>query len=147
MSSFQKPENALKRAQELVEVGKKMDALITLHDALQYRKFRNLWTETMERIITKHLELCVELRKIKIARDGLHQYRTMCQAANNINSLESVIQKFRKAAEDKVNDARAKALKDLEMAEVEDLDEMEAPQTILLHAIQAQDTRQQSQDR
>mmetsp|Transcript_114923 Transcript_114923/g.371421 ORF Transcript_114923/g.371421 Transcript_114923/m.371421 type:complete len:1190 (-) Transcript_114923:112-3681(-) len=144
MATFQKPENALKRAEELIEVGKKQDALDTLHAAIQHRRFRNLWTTTIERIMVRHLELCVELKKMRTAREGLYQYRTMCQAAN-IGSLELVVQRFRKAAEEKVSEA--KKAKDLQMAELADLDEMEAPQTILLRAIQAQDTRQQSQDR
>mmetsp|Transcript_23469 Transcript_23469/g.52737 ORF Transcript_23469/g.52737 Transcript_23469/m.52737 type:complete len:1166 (+) Transcript_23469:139-3636(+) len=143
MATFQKPENALKRAEELIAVGKKQDALDTLHAAMQNRKFRNLWTTTIERIMVRHLELCVELKKMRTAREGLYQYRTMCQAAN-IGSLELVVQRFRKAAEEKVSEA--KKLKDSQ-ADLADLDEMEAPQTILLRAIQAQDTRQQSQDR
>eukprot|EP00971_Amphidinium_carterae_P341224 6479921-Amphidinium_carterae.1 len=145
MATFQKPENALKRAEELIDVDKKQDALDTLHAAILHRKFRNLWTSTIEQIMIKHLELCVELKKTRIAREGLHQYRTTCQAAN-IGSLEHVVQKLRAAAENKVSEARNKA-ESGRMAELEDLDEMEAPQTILLRAIQAQDTRQQSQDR
>lgn len=143
-TTFQKPENALKRAEELIEVGKKQDALETLHAAIQYKKFRNLWTNTIESIMVRHLELCVDLKKMRIAREGLHQYRTTCQAAN-IGSLELVVQKFRQAAEKKVNEA--KKLKDDQMAAMEDLDEMESPETVMLNAIQAQDTRQQSQDK
>jgi len=144
MAMFQKPENALKRAEELSEVGKKQDALDTLNAALQQRKFRSLWTPVIQDIMIKHLNLCVELKKMRTAREGLYQYRTMCQAAN-ISSLEVVVQSLRLAAEEKVNEAKKQ--KDLAMVEMADLDEMEAPQTILLKAIQAQDTRQQSQDR
>ena len=32
---FQKPETALKRAQELISVGKELDALETLHDTIK----------------------------------------------------------------------------------------------------------------
>merc|ERR1712232_1363848 len=46
--------------------------------------------------------------------------------------------------EDKVSEAK-KSQESNE--EIDDLDEMESPQTILLRAIQAQDTRQQSQDK
>merc|ERR1719491_2756572 len=92
----------------------------------------------------KHLELSVELKLMRSARDGLYQYRTICQAAN-LSSLQDVVQKFRKLAEEKVNEARK--LQDSNAAEMGDLDEMEAPQTILLRAIQAGDTRQQSQDK
>ena len=144
MATFQKPENALKRAEELIDVGKKQDALDTLHAAIQHRKFRNMWTQTIESIMLRHLELCVELKKMRTAREGLYQYRAMCQAAN-IGSLEIVVTRFRKVAEEKVQEAKKQ--KDLDMEKMADFDEMEAPQTILLRAIQASDTRQQSQDR
>lgn len=124
-------------------MGKKQDALDTLHAWIQGRKFKAMWTTTNEQIMIRHLELCVELKKMRVAREALHQYRTTCQA--NISSLETVVKRFREAAEEKVNEAKKQ--KDLQMAEMENLDEMEAPQTILLRAIQAQDTRQQSQDR
>lgn len=145
MSQFQKPENALKRAEELIEVGNKKNALDVLKEALNHRKWRNNWTQTIEQIVIKHLELCVDLKKIHYAKDGLHQYRGTCQAAN-IGSLEFVVQSFRKAAEEKVSEAK-KQQEDSDMQKMEDLDEGELPQTILLRSIQAHDTRTQSQDR
>eukprot|EP00441_Pelagodinium_beii_P044795 CAMPEP_0197620830 /NCGR_PEP_ID=MMETSP1338-20131121/1561_1 /TAXON_ID=43686 ORGANISM="Pelagodinium beii, Strain RCC1491" /NCGR_SAMPLE_ID=MMETSP1338 /ASSEMBLY_ACC=CAM_ASM_000754 /LENGTH=1106 /DNA_ID=CAMNT_0043190115 /DNA_START=66 /DNA_END=3386 /DNA_ORIENTATION=- len=144
MATFQKPESALKRAEELIQIGKDQDALETLHAALQHKKFKNLWTTTIESIMVRHLQLCVDLKQMRMAREGLYQYRTMCQAAN-IGSLEHVVQKFRDAAEAKV--AEAQKQQEIKMSDMADLDENEAPQTILLRAIQASDTRQQSQDR
>lgn len=150
MTSFQKPENALKRAEELIDIGKKQDALETLHLAIQHRKWRNNWTITIEKIMLRHLELCVELKKMRTAREGLHQYRTTCQAAN-IGSLETVVQTFRLHAEAKVTEAKKAQEEEGKKAEgmedLGDLDEMESPQTILLKAIQQHDTRQQSQDK
>jgi len=146
MAQFQKPENALKRAEELIEVGNKKNALDTLKDALNNRKWRNNWSPTIEKIIIKYLELCVELKKISYAREGLIQYRGTCQAAN-IGSLELVVQTFRKAAEEKINEALQQQENAMNMQDMEDLDEKELPHTILLRSIQAHDTRQQSQDR
>lgn len=57
---------------------KKADALDTLHDVIKSRRHRT-WTKIHEQIMTKHLELCVDLRKPHIAKDGLFQYRNMCQ--------------------------------------------------------------------
>lgn len=144
MATFVKPENALKRAEELIAVGKKEDALETLHAALLHRRFKNQWTITLESIVERHLGLCVELKKIRTAREGLHQYRATCQAAN-ISSLEKVVRVFRQAAEDKVHEAKKE--QDIKASHMADLDELEAPETILLQAIQAGDTRQQSQDK
>ena len=40
MVYFQNPENALKRAKEFIEVGKKTDALEVLHEVLRMRRHR-----------------------------------------------------------------------------------------------------------
>mmetsp|Transcript_7144 Transcript_7144/g.17135 ORF Transcript_7144/g.17135 Transcript_7144/m.17135 type:complete len:1180 (+) Transcript_7144:164-3703(+) len=144
MTSFVKPENALKRAEELLEVNKQNEALETLHHAILHKRWKNQWSPTLEKIIERHLQLCVELQKMRFAREGLHQYRATCQAAN-IQSLEQVVRVFRKAAEDKVNTAKKE--QDVRLGKVADLEEMDAPETILLQAIQAGDTRQQSQDK
>jgi len=144
MTSFVKPENALKRAEELLEVGKQNEALETLHHAILHKRWKNQWSPTLEKIIERHLQLCVELQKMRFAREGLHQYRATCQAAN-IQSLEQVVRVFRKAAEEKVN--QAKKDQDVRLGKVADLEELDAPETILLAAIQAGDTRQQSQDK
>ncbi|CAE7859815.1 TIF3A1, partial [Symbiodinium necroappetens] len=80
------------------EVGKQNEALETLHHAILHKRWKNQWPppEIGDR---------VELQKMRFAREGLHQYRATCQAAN-IQSLEQVVRVFRKAAEEKVNQAK-----------------------------------------
>ncbi|CAE8636520.1 unnamed protein product [Polarella glacialis] len=92
----------------------------------------------------RRLGLCVELKKIRTAREGLHQYCSTCQAAN-ITSLEKVVKVFREAAEKKVHEAPQE--QDIKSGAIADLDELDTPENILLQAIQAGDTRQQSQDK
>jgi len=93
---FMKPESALKRADgkyyifhrnktffcivflELIEVGKKQRALETLLEVVKSRRHRT-WTKTHEPLMEKLLELCVDLKKSLIAKDGLHQYKTIAQ--------------------------------------------------------------------
>ena len=41
----------------------------------------------------KYVELCVDLKKGRLAKDGLIQYRIACQQVN-VQSLEEVVQKF-----------------------------------------------------
>uniref|UniRef100_A0A915IK11 Eukaryotic translation initiation factor 3 subunit 10 n=1 Tax=Romanomermis culicivorax TaxID=13658 RepID=A0A915IK11_ROMCU len=108
MVTWLKPENALRRANELVEVGRKQDALDTLHEVIKNRKVRQ-WTKVHEQIMLKHLELCVELRKPHLAKDGLFQYRNMCQSVN-AKSLEDVIQVFLTLSEKKAEQARQELL-------------------------------------
>lgn len=75
---FVKPENALKRAEELLSVGKMEDAVETLHDTIKARRHKT-WTKTHEAIMLKHVELCVLLRRPHMAKDALFQYKTLTQ--------------------------------------------------------------------
>ncbi len=75
---FLKPENALKRAEELLEVEKTQDALEALHDIMKSRRHKQ-WTKVHEDIMKMHVKLCVELRKPHVAKDALWQYRNMVQ--------------------------------------------------------------------
>eukprot|EP00983_Pelagomonas_calceolata_P127641 1161425-Pelagomonas_calceolata.AAC.10 len=105
--SFARPENALKRAEELENVGQKGSALQALHDIVTSKKHRT-WSKTHEAIMLKHLDLVVEMKKRNYAKEALMQYRNMCQAVN-INSLEEVIKYFLKKTSDKAEEAQSKA--------------------------------------
>lgn len=52
-----------------------------LHSVITSRKFRN-WQPVLEKIMLRYLSLCVEMRKGKMAKDGLHQYRVTSQQFN-----------------------------------------------------------------
>ena len=45
----------------------------------------------IEEIMFRYLELCVDLKKSHVAKEGLFQYRNMCQSTN-VASLASVVQ-------------------------------------------------------
>jgi len=137
--NFSRPENALKRADELLDVGKKEDALNTLHAALSHRKFRNLWTTTIEKIATQLIELCVEQKNLKIAREALMQYRTMTQSVN-IASLGHVISLFRTASEKKVHDAKQSA-QSLGLESVEDLEAIDTPAKVIINSLDTPEAR------
>ena len=72
--SIPRPENALKRADELIAVGQKESALKVLHDVVTARRHRT-WQKALEDIMRKHVELCVELKKGRMAKEALMQYR------------------------------------------------------------------------
>ena len=69
---------------ELIEVGKKQRALEALLEVIKSRRHRT-WTKTHEPLMEKLLELCVELKQAHIAKDGLHQYKTITQTVNSKN--------------------------------------------------------------
>lgn len=107
--STSRPENALKRAEELEKVGPKQraTALQTLHDVICSKKHRT-WSKTYEAIMFKHIDLCVEMKKRNYAKEALMQYRNMCHLVN-IASLEEVIKYFLKKAGDKAEEAQTAA--------------------------------------
>jgi translation initiation factor 3 subunit A len=83
---------------EFIEVGKEARALDTLQEVFRNKKFSYTWSESvMEPIMMKYLELCVELKKSHIAKEGLFQYRNMFQLVSqkimhiNIQSISYFI--------------------------------------------------------
>lgn len=63
---------------EFLEVGKKQPALDVLYDVMKSKKHRT-WQKIHEPIMLKYLELCVDLRKSHLAKEGLYQYKNICQ--------------------------------------------------------------------
>eukprot|EP00304_Pavlova_gyrans_P006868 CAMPEP_0206048998 /NCGR_PEP_ID=MMETSP1466-20131121/25635_1 /ASSEMBLY_ACC=CAM_ASM_001126 /TAXON_ID=44452 /ORGANISM="Pavlova gyrans, Strain CCMP608" /LENGTH=224 /DNA_ID=CAMNT_0053424081 /DNA_START=35 /DNA_END=706 /DNA_ORIENTATION=+ len=132
---FAKPENALKRAEELLHVGQQQAALDSLHDVLSSKRHRT-WTPTIEQIIKKYLDICISLKKGRMAKDGLIQYRIICQQVN-VGSLEEVLRYLMTRVD-------AEALTAMQGAEdmvvaINDLDAEETPESILLSAMTGDD--------
>ena len=53
------------------------------------RKGGQQWTKTYEQVMKRHLELCVDLKDHRTAKDGLHQYRNLCQTVCSSSILHS----------------------------------------------------------
>ncbi|XP_078358114.1 eukaryotic translation initiation factor 3 subunit A-like isoform X2 [Oculina patagonica] len=135
---FQRPENALKRANEFIEVGKKEPALDALYDVIKSKKHRTWQNKIHEPILFKYLELCVDLRRSHVAKEGLYQYKLICQQVN-IVSLEDVIRYFLKLAEDRAETARQDSRDQVPV--VDDLDQIQTPESILLSFVSGEDTQ------
>ena len=84
--------------EELINVGQPNAALQALHDVITSKRHRT-WQKVLEQIMFKYVELCIELKKGRLAKDGLIQYRIVCQQVN-VNSLEEVIKHFKPFCED-----------------------------------------------
>ncbi|XP_026080021.1 eukaryotic translation initiation factor 3 subunit A-like isoform X1 [Carassius auratus] len=134
---FQRPENALKRANEFLEVGKKQPALDVLYDVIKSKKHRT-WQKIHEPIMFKYLELCVDLRKSHLAKEGLYQYKNICQQVN-IKSLEDVVRAYLKLAEEKTETAKEESQQ--MVLDIEDLDNIQTPESVLLSAVSGEDTQ------
>lgn len=106
--SWARPENALKRAEELIGVGQKAAALQSLRDVITSKRSRANWSKTYEDIMFKLMDLCVEMKRRNDAKEALMQYRNMCQQVN-INSLEEVIKYYLNKATEMAEQARVQA--------------------------------------
>ncbi|CAF2027163.1 unnamed protein product [Brassica napus] len=112
MAIFFNPENALKRAEELIKVGQKQDALQVLHDLITSRSFRS-WQKPHEKIMFRYVELCVDLKMGRFAKDGLIQYRNSCQQVN-LTSFEEVTKKLLRLATEKAEQTLDKETLDVD---------------------------------
>ncbi|KAJ5206674.1 hypothetical protein N7472_003122 [Penicillium cf. griseofulvum] len=142
-----KPENVLKRAQELIAVGQAPAALTVLHEHVTSKRTRSSPIASLEPVMLLFVELSVDLRKGKAAKDGLYQYKNIAQNTN-VGTIEIVLKKFIELAEQKVTEAQAKAdeiQSTLESAtpssSVEDLEAIETPETILLATVSGEQSR------
>lgn len=142
MSTFAKPENALKRAEELINVGQKQDALQALHDLITSKRYR-AWQKTLEKIMFKYIELCVDMRKGRYAKDGLIQYRIVCQQVN-VNSLEEVIKHFMHLSTERAEIARNQAQALEEALDVEDLEADKRPEDLMLSYVSGEKGKERS---
>ncbi|KAF2721849.1 eukaryotic translation initiation factor 3 subunit A [Polychaeton citri CBS 116435] len=142
-----KPENVLKRAQELIGVGQQQAALSILHEHVTSKRTRNSTIAVLEPVMLLFVELCVDLKKGKMAKDGLYNYKNTSQNTN-VATIELVFKKFIELAEQKVTEAQQKAdeisgTADQSLANVTDLENIETPESILLSTVSGE----QSKDR
>ncbi|KAI9817795.1 MAG: eukaryotic translation initiation factor 3 subunit A [Pycnora praestabilis] len=142
-----KPENVLKRAQELIGVGQSQAALSLLHEHVTSKRSRNSPITSLEPVMILFVELCVDLRKGKSAKDGLYQYKNIAQNTN-VGTIEMVLKKFIELAEHKVTEAQTKADEvqtTLDTAattnNIEDLEASETPESILLSTVSGEQSR------
>ncbi|KND02612.1 translation initiation factor eIF3 core subunit a [Spizellomyces punctatus DAOM BR117] len=133
---YNRPENALKRAEDLIAVSQPASALTLLHEIVMSKRSRSTPLGTLEPIMLKFVELCVNLRKGKTAKEGLHQYKNISQNIT-VASIEQVIKRFIELSEAKVADAQAKAEK-ITLDSVEDLEASETPESIILSTVSAE---------
>ncbi|KAI5067945.1 hypothetical protein GOP47_0016290 [Adiantum capillus-veneris] len=141
MATFAKPENALKRAEELMNVGQKQAALQALHDLITSKRYR-AWQKTLERIMFKYIELCVDMRKGRFAKDGLIQYRIVCQQVN-VSSLEDVIKYFLQLSSERAEKAQAQASAEISL-DIEDLEAENRPEDLMLSYVSGEKGRERS---
>ncbi|KAG8526903.1 eukaryotic translation initiation factor 3 subunit A [Bacidia gigantensis] len=142
-----RPENVLKRAQELIAVDQSTAALTILHEHVTSKRSRNSPITSLEPVMLAFVKLCVDLKKGKLAKDGLYQYKNTAQNTN-VGTIELVLKKFISLAEDKVSEAQEKAEQIQSTqdpgssgANVEDLEAIETPESILLSTVSGEQAK------
>ncbi|KAJ7872336.1 hypothetical protein B0H14DRAFT_2502774 [Mycena olivaceomarginata] len=142
MAPFSKPETVLKQAERLVSVGQTHAALQSLTEMFSSKRFRSTPLASLEPIMHRFVELCVDMRKGRTAKEGLMQYKNIAQNTS-VQSIEAVITRFVQLADQKVREAQAKAASVQVTVDVDDLEASETPESILLGAVSGD----QSKDR
>jgi len=130
--NFTRPENAISKSDEFMKVGKPTKALDTLYEVIKAKKHKHTTSEKLiESIMRKYLELCVDLKKSHVAKEGLYQYRNMCQTTN-VASLTAVIQEYLNNAEKRTEAAKKESI---DKVECDDLENLTTPEMIMLSAV------------
>ncbi|KAI0023263.1 eukaryotic translation initiation factor 3 subunit A [Xylariomycetidae sp. FL0641] len=146
----QKPENVLKRAHELIGVNQAPAALTLLHDHITSKRSRNVPIVSLEPVMLLLVELSVEQKKGKLAKDALYSYKNIAQNTN-IATIELVLKKFIELAAAKVTAAQKKADEVHESIEatattnVDDLEATETPESILLATVSGEQSRDRTE--
>ena len=133
MAPFSKPEAVLKQAECLVSVNQTHAALQLLTEMFSSKRFRSTPLASLEPIMIRFIELCVELRKGRTAKEGLMQYKNIAQNTS-VASIEVVVNRFIQLADAKVQEAQEKADRVVAL-EVDDLEASETPESILLGVV------------
>ena len=151
MSPFTKPESIVKNADLLLAVQQPLAALSSISEVFSSKRFRTTPLTTLEPILIKFVGLCVDLRKGRTAKEGLHMYKNVAQNTS-VGSVEVVVSAFLERSRAKLAEALAKVdelegpaaaatAKDGLTSEVEDLEASETPESILLSSVSEEKSR------
>lgn len=143
----QKPENVLKRANELIGVNQSAAALTLLHEHITNKRSRNAPIASLEPVMMLLVELSVEQKKGKLAKDALYQYKNISQNTN-IATIETVLKKFIElsvakvtAAQQQADEVQSSIDANAENTNVDDLEATETPESILLATVSGEQSR------
>lgn len=140
-----KPEAVLKRSEELINVGQASAALQALHEFTFSRRFKQGPSSSLEPLMERFMELCVDQRRGRAAKEALMQFKNAFQNTDP-QSIRNVINHFLQHADAKVSEARSRADAAAEELDIDDLEESETPESILLGSV-SQDQERDRTDR
>ncbi|RKP35324.1 hypothetical protein BJ085DRAFT_36559 [Dimargaris cristalligena] len=130
---FIKPENALKKAEDLLKVGQKDAGISALTDVIVSKRSRGVPVSVLEPIMLKLIQICVADRRGQLLKEVLQDYRNTCQNTN-VGTIGTVVTDLIQRSEAQVREAQAKADK-INLEKLEDLEVIENPESILMSAV------------
>ena len=121
MNQINTPEVILSKVNDLLKNKDEEGALVIINDFLSNNK-KKVWSQSMEDLIIKFVELAINQNKLKYLKEALNFYRGLSQVTN-IDSFVSVLTETKKIVEDKFLQA-LKKYKGIKL-DINDLDEEE----------------------
>lgn len=112
-------------------MGQKNNALQTLHDTITNKRQQRNWTQALEQVMYKYLDLAVEMRQGRKVKDALINYRNTCQQIN-VGSLEEVIRHLVDSASKRAEEAKQSADVSSKIDDVGDLEAEASPEELVL---------------
>lgn len=95
-----KPENILTRAEKLLAVNRRDDALKVLHDFVMRPQFMQWTPQVHDKIVQQDLELCVEARNAMFIRDTLYQLKSVAVHVPQFSGFETAVRTLFKLLDD-----------------------------------------------
>lgn len=116
-----------------MSVGQSTAALQALHELITSKRAKSASIASLEPLMIRLVELAVEQRKGKIAKDGLYQYKNIAQNTS-VETLVLVVNKFIELSQAKFTEAQELAEK-INLETIDDLEATETPESILLSTV------------
>lgn len=126
---------------EFLDMGKRETALEVLFEAIRVRRGK-LWSKSVEEAMVAFCGICLSMRNFQAFKDGVSQFRILCQTSN-VTSFETVIGNFFDTCVEETSKCQTLSR---ERVVASDLDFTETPETIILKSI-SETTSQDRADR
>jgi translation initiation factor 3 subunit A len=111
-----------------LQVNAPLEALNVLQETLLARKSRGAPIASLEPLAIKLIELSVDHKRNRIAREGLHSYKNLVQNTS-VASVEKVVRRFLECSESKLKESQEAKAQGKSPIASQEIDDLETPDT------------------